>query len=112
MNMRILDKYIAKYFILPFLYCLTVFIVLYIIIDLFGRLDEVLKQSINMGILWEYYLSMIPLIVTQTAPVASLISTIYVLGTLNKYGRHKHIQVTNALYLYRPGHNNTDIRDI
>jgi len=86
MNMRILDKYIAKYFILPFLYCLTVFIVLYIIIDLFGRLDEVLKQSINMGILWEYYLSMIPLIVTQTAPVASLISTIYVLGTLNKYG--------------------------
>jgi lipopolysaccharide export system permease protein len=63
-----------------------VFIVLYIIIDLFGRIDEVLKQNINMGILLEYYLSMIPLIVIQTAPVASLISAIYVLGALNKYG--------------------------
>jgi len=63
-----------------------VFITLYIIIDLFNHLDEILKQSIRLGILWEYYLSMIPLIVTQTAPVASLISTIYVLGTLNKYG--------------------------
>jgi len=49
-------------------------------------MDEILKQNINMGILLEYYLSMIPLIVMQTAPVASLISAIYVLGTLNKYG--------------------------
>jgi len=63
-----------------------VFIVLYIIIDLFGRMDEVLKQNIKIGILLEYYLSMIPLIVIQTSPVASLISAIYVLGTLNKYG--------------------------
>jgi len=84
--MKILDKYIARYFILPLLYCLLMFIVLYIIIDLFGRLDEILKQNIHLGILWEYYISMIPLIVTQTAPVASLISTIYVLGALNKYG--------------------------
>ncbi|PIV39276.1 MAG: hypothetical protein COS29_03545 [Candidatus Omnitrophica bacterium CG02_land_8_20_14_3_00__42_8] len=84
--MRILDKYITKYFILPLLYCLLMFIALYVIIDLFGRLDEILKQNIHLGILWEYYISMIPLIVTQTAPVASLISTIYVLGALNKYG--------------------------
>jgi len=63
-----------------------VFIVLYIIIDLFGRLDEILKQSINLRILGEYYFSMIPLIIIQTVPVASLISTIYVLGALNKYG--------------------------
>ena len=63
-----------------------VFIILYIIIDLFGRLDEILKQNIHIPILLEYYLSMIPLIIIQTSPVASLISTIYVLGTLNKYG--------------------------
>ena len=84
--MRILDKYIAKYFILPLLYCLLTFIVLYVIIDLFGRLDEILKQNIRLGMLWEYYISMIPLIIMQTTPIASLISTIYVLGDLNKYG--------------------------
>ncbi|MDO8602235.1 MAG: LptF/LptG family permease [Candidatus Omnitrophota bacterium] len=84
--MKILDKYITKYFILPFLYCLLVFIVLYVIIDLFGRLDEILKQNIHIPVLLEYYASMIPLIILQTAPVASLISVIYVLGALNKYG--------------------------
>lgn len=62
------------------------FIVLYVIIDLFGRLDEVLKQNIHLVMLWEYYISMMPLIIIQTSPVASLISTIYVLGALNKYG--------------------------
>ncbi len=84
--MRILDKYIAKYFVMPLLYCLMVFIVLYVIIDLFGRLDEILRQNIHIPILLEYYMSMMPLIIIQTAPVASLISTIYVLGALNKYG--------------------------
>ena len=84
--MRILDKYIAKYFLLPFLYCLALFIVLYIIIDLFGHLDEILRQAITLTILYSYYLSMIPFIVIQTAPVASLIATIYALGSMNKYG--------------------------
>lgn len=84
--MRILDKYIVKYFILPFLYCLMAFIVLYIVIDLFGRLDEILRQNVRLAVLLEYYLSMMPFIILQTAPVASLISTIYVLGGLNRYG--------------------------
>jgi len=84
--MRILDKYIAKYFLLPFLYCLLLFIVLYVIIDLFGHLDEILKQNIHVPILLEYYFSMTPLIIIQTAPVASLLSIIFVLGTMNRFG--------------------------
>ena len=98
--MKILDKYIAKYFILPFLYCLLVFIVLYIIINLFGRLDEILKQNIHIPVLLEYYLSMMPLIIIQTAPVASLISTIYVLSSLNKYGEITAMRAT-GINIYR-----------
>ncbi|MFA4991783.1 MAG: LptF/LptG family permease [Candidatus Omnitrophota bacterium] len=84
--MRILDKYITRYFLPPFLYCLLTFILLYVIIDLFGHLDEVLKQSISIFILNQYYMAMIPLIITQAAPLSALISTIYVLGTMNKNG--------------------------
>ena len=84
--MRILDKYIVKYFLVPFLYCLALFIVLYMVIDLFGFLDDILKHNIHIPILLEYYLSMIPLIIMQTSPVASLISTMYVLGNMNKFG--------------------------
>jgi lipopolysaccharide export system permease protein len=98
--MKILDKYIAKYFILPLLYCILAFIVLYVIIDIFGRLDEILKQNIRLGTLWEYYLSMIPLIIIQTTPVASLISTMQVLGTLNKYGEITAMR-SSGISIYR-----------
>ncbi len=83
--MRILDKYIIKNFLVPFFYCLALFIFLYIIIDLFGHLDEILKHGVPMLMLQEYYLSMVPFIVMHTAPVAALISTIYVVSTMNKH---------------------------
>lgn len=82
--MRILDKYIIKNFVASFLYCLFLFIFLYMIIDLFGHLDEILKNRIPLLILEEYYLSMIPFIIMHSVPVASLISTIYVISTMNK----------------------------
>ena len=83
--MRILDKYIIKNFLPPFFYCLFLFIFLYIIIDLFGHLDEILKYGVPILILQEYYLSMIPFIIVHTTPIAALVSTIYVISTMNKY---------------------------
>ena len=83
--MRILDKYIIKNFLVPFVYCLVLFIFLFIIIDLFGHLDEILKYKVPLLILCEYYLSMAPFIIMQTSPVAALIATIYVISTMNKY---------------------------
>ncbi len=83
--MRILDKYIIKNFLVSFLYCLILFIFLYVIIDLFGHLDEILKHRAPILILQQYYLSMIPFIILHTAPIAALISTIYTIGTMNKY---------------------------
>lgn len=83
--MRILDKYIIKNFLLPFVYCLVLFIFLFIIIDLFGHLDEILKYKVPILTLYEYYLSMVPFIITHTSPVSALIATIYVISTMNKY---------------------------
>jgi len=61
------------------------FIFLYIIIDLFGHLDEILKHKIPILILYEYYSSMIPFIFIHTTPAAALISTIYIISTMNKH---------------------------
>ena len=83
--MRILDKYIAKNFISSFFYCLILFSFLYIVIDLFGHLDEILKNHVPIVILLQYYISMIPIITMQVSPVASLISTIYIIGSMNKH---------------------------
>ncbi len=83
--MRLTDKYIIRQLIAPLLYCLISFILLYIVIDLFGHLDEILKNKVASNIVLKYYLSFIPLIFVQTAPIAMLVSTVYVLGNLSKY---------------------------
>lgn len=98
--MRILDKYITKYFLLSFSYCLAIFIFLYIIIDLFGMLDEILRHGLSVFILQGYYTSMIPFIILQTSPVAALLSTIYVLGTMNKHGELTAMRAA-GLNMYR-----------
>jgi len=82
--MRILDRYIFKSALGIFLGCLLVFFFLYIIIDIFSHLEEILRQRVNIGILLQYYLSFLPLIFVQVTPIACLLATLYTFGALNR----------------------------
>ena len=83
--MKIIDRYITREFLLPFFFCLVVFTTLYIVIDLFSRLEDITQRHIEISILLQYYLAFLPIIFVRTAPVAVLLSTLYVLGDLTKY---------------------------
>jgi len=83
--MRILDRYILKSILIVFFSCLFIFIFLYIIIDLFSHLDEILKNKAPIELLIKYYLAYIPIIFIQVSSVACLISTLYTFGNLNRY---------------------------
>ncbi|MCQ9207939.1 MAG: LptF/LptG family permease [Omnitrophica bacterium] len=83
--MKIIDRYVAREFVLPFIACLTIFISLFIIIDLCSRMEDILKQHVDWRIMLKYYLTFLPIIFVHTAPVAALLSTLYVLGDLSKY---------------------------
>lgn len=82
--MRILDRYILKPIIITFLGCLFIFIFIYIISDILGRLDEILKNRISFVLVYQYYLTYLPTIFTQVSPIAILLSTIYTFGKLNR----------------------------
>jgi len=81
--MRILDKYILQSFLASFLTCILAFLFLYIIIDMFGHLDEIIKNQVSMSIIVQYYLTFLPTIFLQTSPFACLISIIFILGKIN-----------------------------
>jgi len=82
--MRILDRYILKSVLALFFQCLFTFLFLYIIIDVFSHLDEILKQKANLDMLGNYYLAYLPIIFVQVSPIACLLSTLYTFGTLNR----------------------------
>ncbi|MFH1888783.1 MAG: LptF/LptG family permease [Candidatus Omnitrophota bacterium] len=82
--MRILDRYILKSVLSLFFQCLLTFLFLYVIIDVFSHLDEILRQKANFQMLGSYYLAYLPIIFVQVSPVACLLSTLYTFGALNR----------------------------
>lgn len=81
--MRILDRYVLRSVLGLFIGCLLTFLFLYIIIDLFSHLDEILKNKVALTILAQYYLAFLPVIFVQVTPVACLLATLYTFGKLN-----------------------------
>lgn len=82
--MRILDRYIFKSVLNLFFGCLAVFFCLYITIDIFANLNDILKQHVSIYILLRYYISYLPIIFSQVTPIALLLATLYTFGKLNR----------------------------
>ena len=82
--MKIIDKYMVKGFLGPFIWCLLLFTVMAIIIDIFSFIDDIVKFKIPVTSIIAFYVYYTPTIFIQVTPMAALLSTIYVLSNLNK----------------------------
>jgi lipopolysaccharide export system permease protein len=82
--MLILDRYVFRTFLKNFLFTLGVFIFLYVLIDLLTSLQEIIKNHPQALKIVELYLYSVPLIVSQTTPMACLLATLFTLGGLNQ----------------------------
>ena len=60
------------------------FVILYLIVDFFDRLDILLKNHATMSATLRYFLFKIPLIVTQILPPAVLAAMLISLGMLSR----------------------------
>ncbi len=83
--MRILDRYVARQLVPVWIWCLVVFIFLTCLIDLFGRLDDILHYHVRTRVIVEYYLNFIPFIFVRACPLALLFSAAFVTTRLSRY---------------------------
>jgi len=97
--MRIIDRYLLKHFIGPFLFCLLIFVMFYVVIDLFDNLNEMIENKMDLRFLIPYYLNFIPLIIVQMAPIAVLISIMFSLGNFNKHNEIVAMQASGISLL-------------
>ncbi len=91
--MKILERYTLRSFLGPLLWCLVIFLGLYLVLDLLGHLDEILMNKVPLQVVAFYYMTMIPLVFVQVAPFAALMATLYTLGNLN---RHQELMAMRA----------------
>jgi len=91
--MKIIDRYIFKSYISAFFFCLVFLYGLYVVGDVFGFIDEILRDRIAFSALFYFYLYMLPYVITQMAPVSCLLACVFILGNLN---RHNEITALRA----------------
>jgi lipopolysaccharide export system permease protein len=98
--MRILDRYLIREFVVPLVYCLLAFLLIYIIYDLSAHLDNYIEAKIPFSVLVEYYLTQLPLVMVNVIPLSILLAIVYSLGALS---RHNEITAmrANGISVYR-----------
>jgi lipopolysaccharide export system permease protein len=82
--MLIIDRYLTRRFLKNFFGCLLVFLLLYIVIDVLSNLQDILRNHPPALKVVELYLYSLPLIISQTTPVAALLAVLFALGGLNQ----------------------------
>jgi len=94
--MKILDRYIFSNFISIFLFCLVLLFVLFVVGDIFGFLDEILREKISAQSLLAFYIYMSPYLITQIAPISCLLASVFLLGNLNLYNEVTAIKASGV----------------
>jgi lipopolysaccharide export system permease protein len=98
--MTILDRYVIKEYIMLFLLILVSFTVLFLIIDLFERMRMFLSNHATANQMVTYLIFMIPMIISQTIPVAVLLASLIVFSNLSRYSEILAMKA-NGISLYR-----------
>jgi len=80
----IITRYFTREFLKIFCLCLGSFIALYLLVDLFERLDDMIKNQVAIGLIIKYCLCSIPMIFYQVCPMGVLLCTFITIGLFVK----------------------------
>jgi lipopolysaccharide export system permease protein len=83
-NMRILDRYLIKEFSRSIVLTIASLLGIYMIIEFFERLDDVIKSGFSSGSVLKYLGYSIPGILFQILPVAVLLAVLLTLGLMSR----------------------------
>jgi len=83
--MKLIDKYIFRQFMVPLVYCLLTFSMLFVIIDLFDHLSDFIDARTALLDVFRYYAFIMPSLLVYIAPISLLLGLLYSLWQLSKH---------------------------
>ncbi|NTU57474.1 MAG: YjgP/YjgQ family permease [Chlorobiaceae bacterium] len=81
--MSLIDRYIARQFLVTFLFSIASFAALFILINLIENLDVFMDRHIPVGKIILFYLSGLPDTFLLTTPLSALLASLFVTGKLS-----------------------------
>ena|ERR1700686_1030926 len=82
--MRLLDRYVLRYFLQAYFYCIAGFISIWFIFDISDNVSTFLEERISRALILKYYLTQVPQILVMLLPVALLLALLFVLGRMSR----------------------------
>jgi len=83
-NVKIITRYILRQFLPIFGLAMSAFVGLYLIIDFFEKMDDILGGTAPLGSAFLYFLYRCPSIITQGIPLVVLLAVVITLGILKR----------------------------
>ena len=91
--MRILTRYVLKEFLVPLFYCLTGFLSIYVLFDLFGSFSRMSEANVGVKDAALYFCGYLAPYFHYIAPAALMLATLY---TMWSFCRHSEITAMRA----------------
>ena len=91
--MRILTRYVLREFLIPFFYCLTGFVSIYVLFDLFGSFSRMRNANISVQDAVIYFCAYLAPYFHYIVPAALMLATLY---TMWSFCRHSEITAMRA----------------
>jgi lipopolysaccharide export system permease protein len=82
--MKLIDKYLLRQLLVPLLYCLLGFVMIFVIQDLYGHLDDFVEASLDPMDIVKYYYMLVPARIQWIVPMSLLLAILYSLSLLTK----------------------------
>jgi lipopolysaccharide export system permease protein len=93
-RVKLLDRYLLREFTGYLALGLLGFIVIFIVVDVFEKMDVFLDHGATLAQIMSFYLYRAPEVAVQVMPVALLLATFLALGQLNKFGELTAMRTT------------------
>ena len=82
--MRLLDRYVIRNFLQPYIYCIVGFLSIWLIFDISDNSSIIFDQNAPLGLVVKFYWSQIPQVLVILLPVALLLALLFSLGRMSR----------------------------
>ncbi len=94
--MRLLDRYLVREQIVSLLTGLLFFVAIFIIVDVFEKLDSFLDNRVPIHVVAHFYVVSIPGIVMMVLPMSMLLSCLLAIGQIGRYNELTAMQAAGV----------------
>src|SRR6267154_737044 len=82
--MNILDRYVLRSFLEPFLMCFAGFVAIWLIIDISDNFNDFLEAHASFKTIFGYYVTQIPTTILMSLPVGLMLALLFSLSRMSR----------------------------